>query len=388
MIRRHPELDRAASFPSFRFDKGALLDLSRDGLISHYPFQLGRRLHVVSSMSEQHSDSSHYLGRHTTLSYLVGRRRIWQHIPYLRENEGHAPPIALAVGDRRRVHEIASRLRKPVLVPETAARFAHRGVSKKALPAAPEYGRVAMAIGLASGSVPVLVVETQMGAPSTQIIMNEILSDELTSTDYRTGKVTLSMPHKIVIRVGTAGGINCQGSSTIKPGDVVNATHSIGATGAVIQSLLRLDFWIPGAIEEFRKRWVDQGPEFTITQEGHPRVECGGDVVEALDAAGQRFAAGAYHKGGNITKDSLYAELSENVFLELCRAYNCRSTEMELSAIAVSARANNACFGMISAIVGVLPGGSFVESERVKATAEERSLRIVLEAVKNLASQE
>ena len=338
-------------------------------------------------MSTQPSEGSHYLGKHTTLSYLAGRRRIWQHIPYLRENEGHAPPIMLAVGDRRRVHAIASRLRRPVLVPEIAARFAHRRASKGTLSTAPEYGRVAMAIGLAPGSVPVLVVETQMGAPSTQIIMNEILSDELTSTDYRTGNVNVSMPHKIVIRVGTAGGINCGDSPPIKPGDVVNATHSIGATGAVIQSLHRLDFWIPSAIEEFRSRWVGLGPDFTITREGHPRAECSSDVVEALEVAGKRLASGTYHKGGNVTKDSLYAELSEDVFLDLCRAHNCRSTEMELSAVAVSAQQNNASFGMMSAIVGVLPGGSFVESESVKAAAEQKALRLVLEAVKNLGSQ-
>lgn len=329
---------------------------------------------------------SHYLGRHSTLSYLIGQPRIWKRIPFLRENDGRAPPIALAVGDRRRVYAIASKLKKTVLLPETAARASGHGVSDEGFRSTPEFGRVAMAIGLVSSSVPVLVVETQMGSPATQIIMNEVLSDDLTCTNYRVGKSRIELPHKIVIRIGTAGGINCDGKLTVKVGDIVNATHSIGATGAVIQSLLRLDFWSHGAIEEFRRRWIDLGPEFTITEEGHPRADCSQDIMEALDDAGQRLATGVYHKGGNITKDSLYAELSDDVFLDLCRTHNCRSTEMELSAIAVSAQQRNAHFGMVSAIVGVLPGGSFTESERLKTMAERRSLRVALEAVKYLAS--
>jgi hypothetical protein len=59
---------------------------------------------------------------------------------------------------------------------------------------------------------------------------------------------------------------------------------------------------------------------------------------------------------------------------------------MELSAIAVSAQKNNAHFGMVSAIVGTLPGASFTESEKTKVLADQRSLRVALEAVQNLAS--
>ena len=338
-------------------------------------------------MNQRKPEGSDYLGRHTTLSYVTGHRSIWRHIPHLRENEGRAPPLVLAVGDRRRVYAVARRLREPVLLPEAAARWSHRGISQRDLPSTSEYGRVAMAIGLTSGSIPILVVETQMGAPATQIIMNEILSDELTSTDYHAGRRRVQLPAKVVIRVGTAGGINCQEAPAIKIGDIVNATHSIGATGAVIQSLLRLDFWNPDASKEFPAKWMSLGSNFTITEEGHPRVECSEDLVEALDVAGRRLAKGAYHKGGNITKDSLYAELSADMFLALCRAHNCRSTEMELSAIAVAAHERNAHFGMVSAIVGLLPGASFTESEREKATAERRSLSVALEAVRDLASR-
>jgi len=335
-------------------------------------------------MNEYTPAPSHYLGRHTTLSYVIRRREIWRRIPYLRDNDGRAPPLILAVGDRRRVYAIARRLHKPVLLSEAAAKLSSQTAGGMELPTVPEYGRVALAVGLVSSSAPVLVVETQMGAPATQIIMNEILSDELTSTDYQVGKVKISLPHKAVIRVGTAGGINCGAMPTINVGDIVNATHSIGATGAVIQSLLRLDFWRAGAIEDFREKWMSLGPDFSVTKDGHPRVECSRDVVEALDVAGRRLVADNYHRGGNITKDSLYAEQSPELFLELCRLQNCRSTEMELSAIAISAQQSNAHFGMMSAIVGVLPG-SFSESERDKSDAEQRALRVALEAIKNLA---
>jgi len=335
-------------------------------------------------MKEHTPAPSHYLGRHTTLSYVIKRRRIWRRIPYLRDNDGLAPPLILAVGDRRRVYAIARRLHKSVLLSETAAKLSSQTAGGRESLTVPEYGRVAMAIGLVSSSVPVLVVETQMGAAATQIIMNEILSDELTSTDYQVGKVKISLPRKAVIRVGTAGGINCEGTPTINAGDIVNATHSIGATGTVIQSVVRLDFWRPGAIEDFREKWMNLGPDFSVTEDGHPRVECSRDVVEALDVAGKRLVAASYHRGGNITKDSLYAEQSPELFLELCRSQNCRSTEMELSAIAVSALQSNVHFGMMSAIVGVLPG-SFSESERDKSAAEQRALRVALEAIKNLA---
>jgi nucleoside phosphorylase len=237
-----------------------------------------------------------------------------------------------------------------------------------------------MAIGTVA-RMPVLVVETQMGSPATQIIINEVLSNQLTSNEYRIGSDRISLPHKIVIRVGTAGGINCESSPRIKVGDVVNATHSVGATGAIIQTLSRLDFWHQEIYEEFRSRWSNLGPDFTITRRGHPRVECSKDVVEAIDAAGARLPKNAYHRGGNVTKDSLYAELSNDIFLDLCRTDNCRTTEMELSSIAIAAHEHQASFGMVSAIVGVLPGSSFAQNEKMKRVAEERALRVGLDAL-------
>jgi uridine phosphorylase len=286
----------------------------------------------------------------------------------------------LAVGDRRRVHAIARKLKNPVLLSETAARLSNPELSSRELLSAVEFGRVAMAIGTYK-EAPILVVETQMGAPATQIIMNEILSDQLTSNEYRVGGRRIALRHKVVIRVGTAGGINCKNCSAIRPGDVVNATHSIGATGATMQALARLDFWNPGAYDEFQRKWKSLGTTFTITREGHPRVECSKEIVGAIRKAGTRFAKKAYHEGGNVTKDSLYAERSEDIFLELCRNENCRTTEMELSTVAVSAYERRVSFGMISAIVGVLPGSSFAENPATRRAAEERAVSIGLESL-------
>jgi nucleoside phosphorylase len=54
---------------------------------------------------------------------------------------------------------------------------------------------------------------------------------------------------------------------------------------------------------------------------------------------------------------------------------------MELSAIAVAAHEHHAYFGMISGIVGVLPGSSFAGNEKMKSVAEERALRVSLDAL-------
>lgn len=334
-------------------------------------------------MGKLNEGAQGFLGRHTALSLLNQKPRVWHRIPYLKDNEGRAPPIILAVGDRRRVYTIARKLRNPILLPETAAKLSNRELQTKNLPSTAEFGRIAMAIGTIS-SIPVMVVETQMGSSATQIIMNEVLSDKLTSTEYRVRDKRTSLPNKIVIRIGTAGGINCGGMPPIQPGDVVNATHSIGATGAIMQSLLQLDFWHPGAYEEFRSKWTSLSPDFTITRGNYPRVECSRDVTDAVDLAGSRIAKGAYQKGGNLTKDSLYAELSPDIFLHLCQTENCRTTEMELSAIAVAAHAHQTSFGMVSAVVGVLPSSSFVEDEKLKRMAENRALQVGLEAVKCL----
>lgn len=328
-------------------------------------------------------EQPHFLGRHTALAHAVLKPAVWRRIPYLRENHGRAPPIILVVGDRRRVVAIARKLHKPVTLPETIARCYNRSIPTEHLPSTIEFGRVAMIIGEAE-SVPVLVVETQMGASAVQIVLNEILSDELTANEYRVGRRQFNLTHKVVIRLGTAGGMNCENATPLRIGDVVNATHSIGATGADMQSLLRLDFWHPEAPQEFRDRWLKLGSDFTYTKGGYPKVECSREVVDAIESVGTTMPGSCYQRGGNITKDSLYAELGSETFIDLCRTENCRTTEMELSAVAVAAHQHSARFGMLSAIVGMLPGSSFGQDEKMKRLGEQRAIEVGLRCLRNL----
>lgn len=67
-------------------------------------------------MSQLDGETQDFLGRHTALSLLNQKPRVWHRIPYLKDNEGRAPPIVLAVGDRRRVYTIARKLRNPILL--------------------------------------------------------------------------------------------------------------------------------------------------------------------------------------------------------------------------------------------------------------------------------
>ena len=335
-------------------------------------------------MQFMNTESKHkFLGAHTALSIIKEKRNLWRRIPYLKENDGHAPPLILAVGDRRRVYGIARRLRHPVLLPEETAKLANPRLNSKDLPSTPEFGRNAIAIGTIA-SIPVTIIETQIGSPATQIILNEILSDDLTINEYKVGRKKIKLDRKVVIRIGTAGGINCEGKPLLKVGDIVNATHSIGATGAIMQSLSQLDFWQPEAYDVFRSRWLSLGEDFTFTKKNDPRVECSNEVVEAIEKASMKLSPNNHCTGGNVTKDSLYAELNADVFLDMCRAENCRTTEMELSTIAVAAREHNANFGMVSAIVGTLPGSSFGEDEKAKRLAEKRAVLAGLESLKGL----
>jgi len=57
---------------------------------------------------------------------------------------------------------------------------------------------------------------------------------------------------------------------------------------------------------------------------------------------------------------------------------------MELSAIAVAAHKHQASFGMVSGIVGVLPGSSFARNEKMRRVAEERALRVALNSLSYL----
>lgn len=324
-----------------------------------------------------------FIGRHTTLSYLQDQPRIWKRIPYLRDNHCKAPPIILAVGDRRRVYAATKHLTDPVPVPALAARLVRPHNPRLT----PVLGRVFMVIGMA-GKVPVMVVETQMGAPATQIIMEEILSDQITTTAYKTAAGTLTVPQKVVIRAGTAGAINCPAKPPLRVGDLSIATHTIGATGATIQALTALDMWHPDTIRRFRRDWQRLGPDFTVTPEGDPRADSTHRVVKALEQAAKQLSPGRYQLGGNVTKDSLYSEQSASLFQHLCRTQNCRSTEMEFTTLAATAAQHNAAYGMINSILSIIGvEESWISSEKRVAAIEDRTIRVALQAAQQLAEE-
>jgi uridine phosphorylase len=315
------------------------------------------------------------IGRHTVLANVVDEPQIWKRIPYLRDNGGRAPPIILAVGDRRRVYAAAKHLKDPVLVPEMASKLdpEQSGIM----------GRAAMVIGYYDGT-PVLVAESQMGAPAVQIIVNELLNDHITSTTYNTPSGPLKMPQKGVIRVGTAGGINHKPQPTLHVGDLVIATHTLGLTGATAQALGGPDFFHPQLLETFRRNWLKLGKEFSITDDGYPRANCSPAVVKALGEAATRLNAN-FQLCGNLTTDSLYARALIPEQRRLCVTQNCRSAEMELTAIAHVARINHAMFGMVAAVVNMSGERQSWFSPGDRSAAEDAAVRTALQAASSLA---
>jgi uridine phosphorylase len=327
-----------------------------------------------------------YLGKHTTLSYIVDRPEIWSRIPYLNENEGKSPPFIIVVGDRRRVWKVAERLSKVVFLDQAATQISSEIDGWKESPSAKaEYGRVAMALGTYE-SVPILVAEIQMGSYSAQIILNEILSDNLVSKQYIAEGQNFDADYKYVIRVGTCGGINCSQHEQIREGDIINSTFAIGASTAILQSTARLDTWRIDSVEPVKEAWLGLGSGFSLTKDGHPKAHCSSVVVDAINKAASAKGIRCF-QGGAVTKDSLYAELSENLFVELCRRHSARSTEDALSTIAAVCTRKGAKFGMVAGAIGLIPGSSFTESESVKDRAEKRAIELALEAMRMLGNR-
>jgi len=294
------------------------------------------------------------LGRHTAISHLADGRM--GDIPLLAENEGALPPLVIAVGDARRVMGAAAVLRLEPAVPIHEVALERGGLRAR--------GRVHMLLGLfrhASRAVPLLVVETQMGMPATEIILREVLAHCRRS--YRVGGETLELDAVHVVRAGTAGGINAPGCPAIAVGDLVVADFCLGWSGTLLQTMGGLDFSAPDAVARFRRHWQELGLEFT--GDGRYPVARSWPPLVAAIAAAAGESGRVCHRGGNLSKDSLYAEVDGEEFVDLCRRYDVRSTEMEQLAIAATA-ARLGRDGMavrtalVSAIVGLIPGAAFV----------------------------
>jgi uridine phosphorylase len=278
-----------------------------------------------------------YLGRHTCLSWLASGPGLAS-VPLLR-TIGRAPAHVIAVGDRRRVARVLTRLEEPVdLTAHCRATLGER-----------TGGRVDLGIGR-TGSVPVMVVETEMGGPATEIILREVLDPSFHSSGAKT-----------VIRVGSCGTL----ASKDGVPDLVVAEFATGWSAAV---------------EQWRRGVAGPPAEFDPGRPPHPPViPCSAEVVAALREAAGAGAASS----GVFSKDSLYAEQDEH-FAKLMRDLGCAATEMELATIGPIADSLGFLWGGIMATAGCLGHASWYPPEAIERN-EDRAIEAALAALRNLA---
>lgn len=321
------------------------------------------------------------LGSHTALGHLHSLRR-WKDIPFLRENRGMLPPFIIAVGSRTRVlsaPEVLG-LRRYAFIDQKAGKVAGIAAS----------GRVAMLVGayvFNGQQVPLAVVETQMGCPATQITLKEMLYFAR-DDGYALGRNRLHCDWIYVIRAGTAAGVNSlrKSEANIAIGDITITTETYGVSGAILQSLVgELDFLgdVIEKVEAIRRAMLAH----RILDLSHDartfRTMCSHMLVLHLQLAADARGLKNY-VGPGFSKDSLYGELGEEGFAALRDNYGVISTEMEqlvINALAGEFRRAgiNVHSGLISAIVGAIPGRSFPQTraEQMKADTAERNIMLV-----------
>ena len=311
-----------------------------------------------------------YLGKHTCVAHLKPAHI--KKIPYLKDNQGALPPFILAMGDARRL-ELACQVLKLTNIVRL-----HQKTEK--LIGLTGRGRVDVILGTYTHkkkSIPLLLVETQMGMPANEIIMREVLAHASNKYVFQ-GKMIVTDGIN-VIRVGTAGGINASDGQapTIRVGDMVNAVFSMGWAGTLLESLGGINYASPEVTHRFAERWKKLGFDFTEDNK-FPRAKSASTLVDAVDKAGQELRVTTY-RGGNFSKDSLYAELNDQAFVELREKYNVMSTEMEQMAVAKVAgdfeqhgvRVNA---GLVSGVIGVIPGASFTQGKY--EDVEKKAIRV------------
>ncbi len=312
-----------------------------------------------------------YLGKHTTIAYLS--KSEWSQISYLKDNNGALPPFVIAMGDARRL-ELACEvlgLKDVVRLHEEGERLL--GLKGK--------GRIDIIIGTYEQdgkSFPLTLVETQMGMPATEINLREVCSH--VSLSYKLKNKTISTDSIYLLRVGTAGGINNPASpeTNLKVGDIVNATFGLGWSGTLFESLAGLDFSSQDLMKKFRDKWKTLGHGFTEDQK-YPVGKSSEKLVQVINQAATELNINCI-EGGNFSKDSLYGEMDEEMFIELCKKYGVRSTEMEQMAVLkltsdFKSQDTQLNTGLISGVIGTIPGESFakeyehVERDTLKVAA-------------------
>ncbi|MEM4359382.1 MAG: hypothetical protein QXT45_02515 [Candidatus Bilamarchaeaceae archaeon] len=329
------------------------------------------------------------LGTHTAVGRLHELDK-WKDVPYLKDNNGMLPPFIIAVGSRERVKKAPDvlQIKDPAFIDEIAQEIA--GLDA--------YGRVALLVGVVKGRIefPLAIVETQMGCPATQINLKEILY--FTRDDgYSWNKKKIKTSGIYVVRAGTAGGVNSHSSDNfaMSIGDIAIGTESYGSIGAILQSKLSiLDFASVNAVERTGRciKDVIRNSLYVSHDLKYLKTLASVDLLCHLKAAAEELKLNAI-AGPNFTKDSLYAEMGEEKFAELRNAYGVISTEMEqmiIDVVAAEFREKGIYVGsgLVSAIIGAIPGKSFPETEKEKRAAKEaeaNTLRLAAKAFERIA---
>lgn len=346
-----------------------------------------------------------YLGRHTSASWLfegrVHGRPAWEKIPLLDYNWGMLLPNMIVVGDRRRVLAAVSvlGLKKTTMLHDAAARLL-----------GPEaYGRVHIAVGLFEldgKKLPLTILETQMGCSAQEINVREVLALSRHDGYNMPGNGVYATDKVRIIRAGTCGGINAPGKGgdygpVLEVGDIIVATNGIGWVGAVLQRINGPDYVRRMALDilEQATKKIEAGTsrESVLSQIrsslDYPRIPADPEIVGALMAA-SREAGLTAHLGANHSKDSLYVEADEDSVVGLRTGNGVMSTEMEFYGLLGLANHSTvsgtpACAGLVSTVVGTIPGGSFAapgtELERKAAESEQKMLVLAATALHRLA---
>ncbi|MFH1222153.1 MAG: hypothetical protein V1492_03650 [Candidatus Micrarchaeota archaeon] len=330
------------------------------------------------------------LGAHTAVGFVQESQK-FNEIPYLKDNEGKLPPFIIAVGSRVRVMKAPSllNLKEPAFIDQIA--------KKQIGPDA--YGRVSVLIGKFEQegfSIPLCVFETQMGCSGTQINLKEALYFA-NETGYLLDNRAVKSNGIYVIRAGTAAGVNSKNPSEaqLQIGDITIATESYGAIGAVLQSIIGRIHFLPDMRESVEELLSTLKAD-KILGLSHDRTTLktysSTTLVLQMQQEADRMGVRNF-VGPNFSKDSLYSELGEDGFAALRDTYGIISSEMEQLVVDSLAgefrRAGvNVQSGLISALVGAIPGKSFPETTAEKeaaAKAEENAVIIAAKVLWNIA---
>lgn len=188
--------------------------------------------------------------------------------------------------------------------------------------------------------VPITVISTGIGCPSTLIAMEEL--SKIGSKNF--------------IRIGTCGGLK----SSIKPGDIIIPSGAIKPDGEMLGHNLKND---PVS--------ADKG------------------IVEALISAAKKFNV-KYHVGINRTHDSFYESTEDFVKL---KGQNLVSSEMECAAIYLVAKLKGLKAGCVLVVNTYEPPEEVeknpdiiyeLSDENAVKKGMENAIKVVLEAFKIL----